>query len=252
MIEIEFAFVRNYPKNRVITAHSHGCFELVAYLDAECDCTINKNRHYAMHSDQIMLISPNTVHSEKHKGYSRVIAIGYRTDDPDLIFDDVLIHSDITILNSLNAIRKELGKKQFGYQEVIKNYLTIILYQFKRNLLPPAIERYSIDYALKYIDEYFLTDIDINTLASNTGYTPDYFRILFKEKTGINPKKYISDKKISHAKKLLRYSNMSVTEVSYNCGFNYVPQFLVFFKKNVGITPKQYRAKKQAEDKNLN
>ena len=101
----------------------------------------------------------------------------------------------------------------------------------------------------RYIDEYFRTELNVNELASIAGYTPDYFRILFKEKTGKTPKKYILDKKIDYAKKLLEHSTLSITNISYECGFNYVPQFLVFFKKYAGLTPNQYRNESEAKQK---
>ena len=97
--------------------------------------------------------------------------------------------------------------------------------------------------------EYFRTELNVNELASIAGYTPDYFRILFKEKTGKTPKKYILDKKIDYAKKLLEHSTLSITNISYECGFNYVPQFLVFFKKYAGLTPNQYRNESEAKQK---
>ena len=243
MIKIQFAFVRNYTKDREIKVHAHACHELVAYLDATCECLINEKEIINIRSNQVLLIPPNVSHGEKHVGYSKVLAIGFTTDEPDFNFEQVLLHSDMTVLNAVEAIRKELAKKQFAYLDVIKNYLSVLLYQFCRKQLPPTVERYSIDFALKYIDEYFHTELNVDELAAVAGYTSDYFRILFKERTGKTPKKYITDKRMSHAKKLLEFSTLSVTEIAYECGFNYVPQFLVFFKKNMGITPGQYRNK---------
>lgn len=249
MTEIKFIFIRNYTKDRVIKPHLHSCYELVVYLDATGECVIDGNKVINFRSNQIFLIPPQTSHGEKHTGYSKIMAIGFTTDKEVFAFNQVLQHTNMTMLNAVAAIRKEVAEKQFGYLDAIQSYLEILLYHFKRSLLPPMAEKFSIDFALRYIDEYFRTELNVNELASIAGYTPDYFRILFKEKTGKTPKKYILDKKIDYAKKLLEHSTLSITNISYECGFNYVPQFLVFFKKYAGLTPNQYRNESEAKQK---
>ena len=249
MTEIQFIFIRNYTKDRVIKSHLHSCYELVVYIDATGECVIDGNKIINFRSNQFLLIPPQISHGEKHAGYSKIMAIGFTTDKEDFSFDQVLQYTDMTMLNTVAAIRKELTEKQFGYLEAIRNYLEILLCHFKRSLLPSTAEKFSIDFALRYSDEYFRTELNVNELASIAGYTPDYFRILFKEKTGKTPKKYILDKKIDYAKKLLEHSALSVTNISYECGFNYVPQFLVFFKKYTGLTPNQYRNTANANQK---
>lgn len=252
MTEIKFIFIRNYTKDRIIKPHVHSCYELVVYLDASGECVIDGNKVINFRSNQIFLIPPQISHHEKHTGYSKIMAIGFTTDKEVFSFSQVLQYTNMTMLNAVAAIRKELSEKQFGYLDAIKSYLEILLYHFKRSLLPPMAEKFSIDFALRYIDEYFCTELNVNELASLAGYTPDYFRILFKEKTGKTPKKYILDKKIDYAKKLLEHSKLSITNISYECGFNYVPQFLVFFKKYTSLTPNQYRSvQKNRESKFL-
>lgn len=252
MTEIKFIFIRNYTKDRIIKPHVHSCYELVVYLDASGECVIDGNKVINFRSNQIFLIPPQISHHEKHTGYSKIMAIGFTTDKEVFSFSQVLQYTNMTMLNAVAAIRKELSEKQFGYLDAIKSYLEILLYHFKRSLLPPMAEKFSIDFALRYIDEYFCTELNVNELASIAGYTPDYFRILFKEKTGKTPKKYILDKKIDYAKKLLEHSKLSITNISYECGFNYVPQFLVFFKKYTSLTPNQYRSvQKNRESKFL-
>lgn len=243
MLCIQFVFIRNYAKDKVIKPHQHDCYELVVYFSANGESIIGDEKIINFRSNQSVLIPPHVSHQEKHTGFSKIMAIGFTTDERDFQFEEVLQYTDMDVLTAVAGIRKELTEKQFGYLDAIKNYLQIILYHFKRSLLPPSVEKFSIDFALRYIDEYFLTELNVADLAAIAGYTPDYFRILFKKKTGKTPKKYLSDKKIDHAKKLLEHSKMSVTDISYECGFNYVPQFLVFFKKCMGMSPNQYRRK---------
>ena len=96
-------------------------------------------------------------------------------------------------------------------------------------------------YIYKYIDENFIQDIDIQTLAEMSGYSYDYFRHLFKEESGVSPKNYIIDKRINFAKKLLTESENTISEVAQKSGFSNGPQFTVIFKDRTGLSPMQFR-----------
>ena len=49
-----------------------------------------------------------------------------------------------------------------------------------------------------------------------------------------------------HAKRLLKNSNLNITDIAFDCGFNSSSQFTNIFKKYVSLTPKEYRNKKNS------
>jgi AraC-like DNA-binding protein len=62
----------------------------------------------------------------------------------------------------------------------------------------------------------------------------------FKKVLGITPKEYITNLKLTEAKKMLKTQN--VTEVAYNLGYDNISYFIAIFKNKYGITPKQYKS----------
>ena len=67
---------------------------------------------------------------------------------------------------------------------------------------------------------------------------------------GLVPKKYILQKRLALAKKQISHSELPLTEIAENCGYDDYYQFATYFKKEVGISPSQYRKnKKQPQTK---
>ena len=55
------------------------------------------------------------------------------------------------------------------------------------------------------------------------------------------PTRLITDLRLSHAANLLYISNLSVTNICYECGFENLSWFYTVFTKKFGVSPKQYR-----------
>jgi len=63
----------------------------------------------------------------------------------------------------------------------------------------------------------------------------------FREQFGITPVEYITRERVRLAKHLLTDTDNSITEISWQSGFNDVNYFVRLFKKTQGITPGAYR-----------
>ncbi len=92
-----------------------------------------------------------------------------------------------------------------------------------------------------YIEEHYLENIRLQTLATLAGMTPTSFSRFFKLHTGRNLSEYIIEIRIGYASRLLVDSTMSVSEICYSCGFNNVSNFNRLFKKKKGASPKDFR-----------
>lgn len=97
-----------------------------------------------------------------------------------------------------------------------------------------------INKALSIISENLEGDMTIQDIAEQLCTSYNYFRKLFKQHTGISPAIYQQNQKISRAKELLSYSQLSIKEIAFrlNFDFNY---FCLKFRNITGYTPKQYR-----------
>lgn len=68
----------------------------------------------------------------------------------------------------------------------------------------------------------------------------NYFCKFFKSLTGTSPIDYLTIYRLECAKKKLKETELSITEVAYDCGFNDSSYFTKVFKKYNNITPTKF------------
>jgi AraC family transcriptional regulator len=85
------------------------------------------------------------------------------------------------------------------------------------------------------------TDLDLPTLAAETGYSPRHFIRMFHAATGQTPHRYLIQLRLEHAKKLLRQSRTSLIDVAAACGFSSHGHLTHAFRRVLGVTPSEYR-----------
>ncbi|MFC5683893.1 AraC family transcriptional regulator [Flavobacterium sp. MAHUQ-51] len=95
----------------------------------------------------------------------------------------------------------------------------------------------------QYIKDNYKKEVSLDEVAKIANLTPTSFCRMFKTKTKKNFVEYLNEIRISNACKHLIESDMSVSEIAYECGYKTVSNFNKLFKKNTGNTPKEYKSK---------
>lgn len=98
-----------------------------------------------------------------------------------------------------------------------------------------------IDKAKAYIEKQYHKDISLDEVSKELNISPYYFSKLFKEEAGENFIEYLTNIRISQAKKLLSETEMSMKEICCNIGYSDPNYFSRIFKKSLGITPTEYK-----------
>lgn len=98
-----------------------------------------------------------------------------------------------------------------------------------------------IDVIFKYINENFKTHISLDDMADKVSMTVPAFCRYFKKATGKTFTKAVNEYRVVHATKLLQEEPMSITDISYECGFNNFSYFNKQFKDITGKSASQYR-----------
>lgn len=104
-------------------------------------------------------------------------------------------------------------------------------------------EQYSgiVTKAKKYIDANFHNEISLDEVSQVVNISPYYFSKVFKDETGENFMKYLTNIRIEKAKELLADRNNTIKEVCLSVGYSDPNYFSRIFKKSVGITPTEFR-----------
>ncbi|MFC1564462.1 AraC family transcriptional regulator [candidate division KSB1 bacterium] len=93
------------------------------------------------------------------------------------------------------------------------------------------------------IEENFSEMHRVKDYAVKLNVTPNHINYLSKKHMNCSAKQLICNRIILEAKRLLLYSDLSISEIGYKLAFEDPSYFVRFFKKNTGITPSVYRSK---------
>lgn len=115
-----------------------------------------------------------------------------------------------------------------GYCRLVRNHTT-------KGYSPP------IQKAIILIEGNLSGDLSLARLARELNVNSSYLSTLFKKETGSTVTDYITERRINHAKHLLKSSRLQIQTVGQLCGFEDVHYFSKVFKRLAGCTPKQYR-----------
>ncbi|GAB3933442.1 AraC family transcriptional regulator [Mucilaginibacter myungsuensis] len=92
-----------------------------------------------------------------------------------------------------------------------------------------------------HILEHYRRDITLDEVASIAYLSPSAFCRYFKKFTRKTLSEFLTDLRIGHACKLLQTSNLSISQVSLDAGFNSVSYFNRKFRAVKGETPMEYQ-----------
>lgn len=92
-----------------------------------------------------------------------------------------------------------------------------------------------------YLDTHYTEKITLDFLSGKFFINKFYLSRIFREKFGDSITQYLLKLKITQAKKLLRFTDLSIEEISLECGMSDANYFSRIFKKIEGTTPGQFR-----------
>ena len=102
-------------------------------------------------------------------------------------------------------------------------------------------KRMELSRVREYLDEHFREKIVLEELARNFYVDKYYLTKIFKEAYGVTITAYILSMRITRAKSLLRFTDMTIEEVGVAAGMSDANYFARSFKKTEGMTPREYR-----------
>ncbi|WP_277674264.1 response regulator transcription factor [Piscibacillus halophilus] len=101
--------------------------------------------------------------------------------------------------------------------------------------------KHVIEVVKQYIDENFGEDLNLNLLAEKVYLTPGYLSEKFIQETGTGINKYIKNIRMKNAERLLLSTNMKVSDISKNVGYQNFSYFCRSFREYYGNSPDKHR-----------
>lgn len=129
-----------------------------------------------------------------------------------------------------------------GWESVFKEYRTIAhaLLQERENDRDKRSQ--DIVFVLhQYIQTHIGGDLSLTKLAEIVHYSPAYLSRLYIQMTGNSILKYITDARMSEARKWLANSDKLIHQIGYEIGYESPAHFSKYFRKHHNMSPQEYR-----------
>lgn len=99
----------------------------------------------------------------------------------------------------------------------------------------------------QYIDLHYMENMYLEDISAVMETTPKYFSNYFKKTFGVNYVEYLNKVRLSHARRMLKESTLSIGEIGSKTGYLNSSTFTTTFKKYYGISPSEYRRQAQSK-----
>jgi AraC-like DNA-binding protein len=161
---------------------------------------------------------------------------------------------ELTLNGIIQNIRQEYHTNidKFSQNIIISQIETLLNYSerfYQRQFITRQINNHHLLNRLeKVLDDYF-TNNDllaqgqptVQYIASQLNISQAYLRSMLKLLTGRNTQQHIHDKLIQKAKEKLSTTDLSVSEIAYELGFEHSQSFSKFFKTKTNVSPSGFR-----------
>ncbi|MEA4823640.1 MAG: AraC family transcriptional regulator [Clostridiaceae bacterium] len=149
----------------------------------------------------------------------------------------------------LDEAYAEYMEKRDGYGLIIKSLLLKLLVLVGRRYTEAIradgsiYDRHSraIHDVMRFAEDHYAEEIALSDAARIAMLSPSYFRNMFKGVTGKTFVEYLMQVRLAHACEMLTRTNVAITDICGEVGFNSVAHFNKSFKRTIGETPSEYR-----------
>jgi AraC family transcriptional regulator len=106
---------------------------------------------------------------------------------------------------------------------------------------PRPLKSARLNRVLERMESEFRSNLNLETLASECGYSRNHFLRLFRKTTGYSPHQYLLKLRVKRAKSMMKDKSLNLLEIALACGFSSDVQMSRAFLRTHGVSASQYR-----------
>lgn len=241
-----------YMFGQSVNKHTHRFFQFMYIVEGRGHITIGE-RKYPFYKDHIYMVPAYVNHEFVIDGKEGLQSIEVKFDVKDKKIQDMVNQMPETMLTNRH-IRQNLEIMITEGQDTNKYYSDIIHLKFCEVLIQLFREQKqnhdSLVYkatesslhsnvdplfapVIKFMRDNIHKTITLEMLANIVCFEKTYFSKLFKDEFGSSPIHFLNDMRLFKAKELLKYSDINITQISEQTGFQSVHYFSRFFTQYV-------------------
>ncbi len=246
--------------------HSHPEYE-IAYVPHDRGSYMIQDREIPIEPGDVFIVNANDIHqpileSPKNRGalvtYFRASLFG----DPEECAQwlEPFLHASELDCNKLRAdaelralllrLHEAVDPKRPNWKIVARGLITYVLSITARLFAERCAElgasrriakAHRFGPVIAFINENLAGTIKAADLYRLAGLSHSRFSEQFRAAFGLTLVRYIQAQRLKRARRMLRSTEMSVTEVAFACGFSASSLFNTAFKREAGVSPTQFR-----------
>ena len=235
--------------NLTVEAHIHRHFEIVYVRQGKIKIDRSQSQEI-IRAGEFAFIQSNQVHSYVSEGetlmdicvFSGDLIPSFESKIKNTIADKVkfVCNPSITQFLENNFFKKDNFPDFYTAKAALYAMLGEINSQivFSKNENPNSI---ILSNLVNYVENHFTQDISLATAATELGYDRNYLSRVFHSVIPIHFTQYVNLHRIEYAVSLLQQSDLSITEIAFESGFNSIRTFNRIFYQINHKTPTEYK-----------
>ena len=235
-------------------AHWHEHIELLFFL-TDAKITLD-DTVYELEANDLLFINPNTVHSSQD--HERPIRFYTLRIKPSLFIDmdfeaypvKTVIRNDEYVKKCIEEIHCEIDSQKQFFQTRVLGLIYELMVHIVRNykdvlsstdIIIKEAKGHKIVKILDYITKHYSAKINTAYISSIFHLNEQYFCRMFKKETGMSFTNYLNMLRIEKAVIFLKNTDLNMTEIAENVGFDNSNYFTRVFKNHMHMTPREYK-----------
>lgn len=242
------------------TMHTHACTELFYCVRGIGEFNL-EGKAQPVGSDDLVIVNANVNHTESSVTANPLEYIVLGVDGLDFRFGEdggtafAIINyreNRSEIVFFLRTLLREASEKPAGWEKVCQHLLEVLLIQLLRHtrfsvqVSPAKRTNKECAVARRYIDEHYMENLSLDTLAQIAHVNKYYLVHAFNKDYGISPINYLIDRRIRESRYLLENTDYSLSRISHVLGFSSPSYFSQSFRRLMGQSPLEYRKQYRA------
>jgi signal transduction histidine kinase/DNA-binding LacI/PurR family transcriptional regulator/AraC-like DNA-binding protein len=146
-----------------------------------------------------------------------------------------LTESDMARLN--RGVTTVLSKGLFNIEETLTHISDALT---RKRKLSSEAQRL-VRQAMIYLHDHFSESITRGDIAQHVGLAEDYLTHCFREEMGMTPIAYLNRYRVNQAKRRLKETERTITEIALDIGFSDSGYFSRVFRRETGMSPDAFR-----------
>lgn len=263
LLSMEFDFDQI---SRFTHIHRPDYYCLLYLKSGQLTASVDKET-FILERESVVCINPNSVCNFSIEDHSKGWIVLFSDTFYSMRYNDNVLHHFGCLKNKgiciqklsqseaqkwsflLSTMESESSQWQFDSKNILRSYLNIVLSELNRktpeiNSIPPLDDKEQKILSFeKIVEQKFKEEKLPSFYAACLNISVNYLNKICNDRRSLSSGDIIRKRVTLEAERLLYYTTKTISEISYDLGFDSISYFTTFFKKKTGLTPESFRKK---------